>query len=40
MRRKNMRGFLYRLAVAMKDAGERWNVSVLIRAGLALRRAV
>jgi hypothetical protein len=32
-----MRGFLYRLAMAMKDAGERWNIPVLIRLGLALR---
>jgi hypothetical protein len=32
-----MRGFLYRLAIAMKDAGERWNVPPRIRPGLALR---
>jgi hypothetical protein len=32
-----MRGFLYRLAVAMKDAGDRGNFPPLIRAGLALR---
>jgi hypothetical protein len=32
-----MRGFLYRLAIAMKDAGERWNFPPLIRLGLALR---
>jgi hypothetical protein len=32
-----MRGFLYRFAVAMKDAGERWNIPVLIRMGLTLR---
>jgi hypothetical protein len=32
-----MSGFLYRLAVAMKDAGERWNFPPLIRAGLALQ---
>jgi hypothetical protein len=32
-----MRGFLYRLAMAMKDAGERWSVCPLIRLGLALR---
>jgi hypothetical protein len=32
-----MRGFLYRLAIAMKDAGERRNIPVLIRLGLALR---
>jgi hypothetical protein len=35
-----MRGFLYRLAVAVKDAGERWNIPVLIRAGIALRGAL
>jgi hypothetical protein len=32
-----MRGFLYRFAVAMKDAGERWNFPPLIRLGLTLR---
>jgi hypothetical protein len=32
-----MRGFFYRLAVAMKDAGERWGFAPLIRLGLALR---
>jgi hypothetical protein len=32
-----MRGFLYRLAMAMKDAGERWNFPPLIRLVLALR---
>jgi hypothetical protein len=32
-----MRGFLYRLAVAMKEAGERLNFPPLIRLGLALR---
>jgi hypothetical protein len=32
-----MRGFLYRLAVAMKDAGERWSIPPLIRLGLALQ---
>jgi hypothetical protein len=34
---KKMRGFLYRLAIAMKDRGERWNIPGLIRAGLALK---
>jgi hypothetical protein len=32
-----MRGFLYRLAIAMKDAGERWNMPGLIQAALALQ---
>jgi hypothetical protein len=32
-----MRGFLYRLAVAIKDAGELWNFPPLIRLGLAIR---
>jgi hypothetical protein len=32
-----MRGFLYRLAIAMKDAGERWRISALIRGGIALK---
>jgi hypothetical protein len=32
-----MKGFLYRLAIAMKDAGERRRFAPLIRAGLALR---
>jgi hypothetical protein len=32
-----MKGLLYRLAVAMKDAGERWNFPPLTRLGLALR---
>jgi hypothetical protein len=32
-----MRGFLYRLAMAVKNAGDRWNVPPLIRLGLALR---
>jgi hypothetical protein len=32
-----MRGFLYRLAIAVKDAGERWNFPPLIRLGPALR---
>jgi hypothetical protein len=32
-----MRGFLYRLAVAVKDAGERWGFTPLVRLGLALR---
>jgi hypothetical protein len=32
-----MRGFLYRLAIAMKDAGERMRFIPLIRLGLALR---
>jgi hypothetical protein len=32
-----MRGFLYRLAIAVKDAGERWNFPPLIRLGLALK---
>jgi hypothetical protein len=31
------RWFFYRLAIAMKDAGERWKFSPLIRLGLALR---
>jgi hypothetical protein len=32
-----MRGFLYRLAIAMKDRGERWNIPFLIQTGLALK---
>jgi hypothetical protein len=32
-----MRGFLYRLAIAMKNRGERWNMPAFIRAALALR---
>jgi hypothetical protein len=32
-----MRGFLYQLAMAVKDAGERWGCYPLIRLGLALR---
>jgi hypothetical protein len=32
-----MRGFLYRLAIAMKNAGERRRFTPLIRLGLALR---
>jgi hypothetical protein len=32
-----MRGFLYRLAAAVNDAGERWNIPPFIRLGLALR---
>jgi hypothetical protein len=32
-----MRGFLYRLAIAMKDAGERRGFTSLIRLGLALK---
>jgi hypothetical protein len=32
-----MRGFAYRLAVALKDAGERWNIPPLIRLGLSIR---
>jgi hypothetical protein len=33
-----MRGFLYRLAIAVKDAGERWRFIPLVRLGLVLRR--
>jgi hypothetical protein len=32
-----MKGFLYRLAIAVKDAGERLGFAPLIRLGLALR---
>jgi hypothetical protein len=32
-----MRGFLYQLAIAMNDTGERWNILPLIRLGLAIR---
>jgi hypothetical protein len=32
-----MRGFLYRLAIAIKDAGARWNIPPLVRLALALR---
>jgi hypothetical protein len=32
-----MRGFLYRLAAAVKDAGERRGIAPLIRLGLVLR---
>jgi hypothetical protein len=34
---KTMRGFLYRLAVAVRDLGERRNMPRLVRAALALR---
>lgn len=32
-----LRYFFYRVAIAMKDAGERWNSPLLIRLGLSLR---
>jgi hypothetical protein len=32
-----MKGFLYRLAIAVKEAGERWKIPPLIRLGLALK---
>ena len=32
-----MRGFLYRLAITVKDAGERWNIPPLIGLALALK---
>jgi hypothetical protein len=32
-----MAGFLYRRAAALKEFGERHNIPVLIRLGLALR---
>lgn len=32
-----MRGFLYRLAISLKELGERAHVRILIVAGLALR---
>jgi hypothetical protein len=35
-----MKGFLYRLAMAMKDAGERWNFPSLIRLALAIKSRV
>jgi len=31
-----MVGFLYRAAIAVKEAGERWRSSTLIRMGLTL----
>jgi hypothetical protein len=35
-----MKGFIYRLAVAIKDAGERWKCYPLIRFGLAVKDLV
>jgi hypothetical protein len=35
-----MRGFIYRLAIAMKDAGERWNFPPLIWLGLAIKNRI
>lgn len=32
-----MRGFIYRLAMAVKEAGERWNCGALIWLGLTIR---
>ncbi len=32
-----MKGFVWRLSIAMKDAGERLRLPALIRFGLALR---
>jgi hypothetical protein len=32
-----MKGMLYRIAIAMKDTGERLQWNLLIRLGLALR---
>jgi hypothetical protein len=32
-----MKGWIYRAAIAMKDAGERWGFIPLIRMGLALK---
>jgi hypothetical protein len=34
---KAMKGFLYRLAMRLKEFGERHNLWVFINAGLALR---
>lgn len=31
-----MQGMIYRTAIAVKEAGERWGSSTLIRVGLAL----
>ena len=31
-----MQGMIYRAAIAVKEAGERWGSSTLIRVGLAL----
>jgi hypothetical protein len=35
-----MKGWIYRLAVAMKDPGERWGFSPLIRLGLAIKKCL
>jgi hypothetical protein len=35
-----MAGFMYRLATAMKECGERRGMSGLIRLGLAMRERV
>jgi len=32
-----MKGFLYRLAIKLKETGERLHISCLIRIGLSLR---
>jgi hypothetical protein len=31
-----MRGFIYRLGIAVKDRGERWHCGALIRLGLVI----
>jgi len=35
-----MRGIIYRLAVAVKDAGERWGIRSLKMLGIKLRDGV
>jgi hypothetical protein len=30
-----MKGMIYRMAIAIKDVGERWRCSMLIRIGIA-----
>jgi hypothetical protein len=32
-----MRGWKYKIAIAIKEAGERWGIIALVRLGLNLR---
>ncbi|MEL3901090.1 MAG: hypothetical protein P1P67_11310 [Treponema phagedenis] len=35
-----MQGFLYRTAIRIKEAGERWRIGWLVRLGLNMRDKV
>jgi hypothetical protein len=35
-----MKGFFYRLGIAVKDRGERWHCGVLIRLGFVIKGLV